>query len=108
MSRRPLMQNAVAKQSHEDVTTQMRDDVNTTSRDNVTELPTRSKQGVRHNSYRLGIYLPKEAEYPLKEIALAQRCKIHDLVTEAVAQILERNNAAEVAKLVRSRDKVNA
>jgi hypothetical protein len=94
-------------------------DVITPSRDNVITLPaepeapapkappSRKAEGVRHG-YRATLYLPREAQYKIREIALMKRCKPHDVLVEAVAEMFEKYNAADLAdELRRSRDSVS-
>lgn len=84
----------------------------TPSRDNVITLQTPEptpKEGVRHG-YRTTLYLPREAQYKLREIALMKRCKPHDVLVEAMADLFARYNAGDLADRLRkpSRDDVTA
>ena len=82
----------------------------TPSRDNVITLQQPEavvKEGVRHG-YRTTLYLPREAQYKLREIALMKRCKPHDVLIEAMADLFARYNAGDLAERLRktSRDDV--
>ena len=90
----------------------------TPSRDNVIALPAepeattpiaaepRPGGSVRHG-YRTSLYLPREAQYKIREIALMKRCKPHDVLIEAMAEMFEKYNATELASQIRkSRDDV--
>jgi hypothetical protein len=85
----------------------------TPSRDSVTTLsnepamaPPRKEGGVRHG-YRTTLYLPREAQFKIREIALMKRCKPHDVLIEAMADLFERYNAGGLAEELRtSRDSV--
>ena len=86
----------------------------TLSRDSVTKLhegasaPIRKAGGVRHG-YRTTLYLPREAQFKIREIALMKRCKPHDMLIEAMADLFERYNAGALAEELRaSRDSVKA
>ena len=61
------------------------------------------KSGIRH-SYHASLYLPEEAQFALREIALAHRKpKPHDVLLEAVADLFERNGKLALAKACRDR-----
>lgn len=87
----------------------------TSSRDDVIALheeraagPIRKAGGVRHG-YRTTLYLPREAQFKIREIALMKRCKPHDVLIEAMADLFERYNAGALAEELRaSRDSVIA
>jgi len=87
----------------------------TLSRDSVIPLreepaaePARKVGGVRHG-YRTTLYLPREAQFKIREIALMKRCKPHDVLIEAMADLFERYNAGRLADELRmSRDSVKA
>ncbi len=98
------------------------DPVITPSRDNVIALqaepqpepqaqPTRKRGGIRH-SYHASLYLPDEAQFALREIALMMRYpKPHDVMLEAMAELFEKYNKGELAAECRrrmSRDGVKA
>lgn len=96
----------------------------TPSRDNVIALQTeqlappsqsaapRRKPGGVRGSYHASLYLPDEAQFAMREIALAMRyAKPHDVMLEAMAELFEKYNKAELAAEVRarmSRDRVKA
>lgn len=93
-------------------------DAITSSRDSVVTLRTivdapaqqeaapRRVGGVRHG-YRASLYLPRDAQYKIREIALMKRCKPHDVLIEAMAEMFEKYNAIELAAQIRkSRDDV--
>src|ERR1035437_164647 len=105
MSRkRSLVADALA--AEERPITSSRDDAITRSRDDVITPPASPPRhaGVRHG-YRTSLYLPREAQFKLREIALMKRCKPHDLLVEAVAELFERYNAGSLAAQIRkSRD----
>ena len=68
--------------------------------------PARLAGGVRHG-YRATLYLPREAQFKICEIALMKRCKPHDVLIEAMADLFERYNAGALARELReSRDHV--
>lgn len=83
----------------------------TSSRDSVIALHeklavglTRKATSVRHG-YRTTLYLPREAQFKIREIALMKRCKPHDVLIEAMADLFERYNAGILAEELRvSRD----
>ncbi|MCI4680393.1 hypothetical protein K9U33_17325 [Rhodoblastus acidophilus] len=87
----------------------------TSSRDSVIGLHekpaaglTRKAGSVRHG-YRTTLYLPREAQFKIREIALMKRCKPHDVLIEAMADLFERYNAGTLAEELRSsRDSVIA
>jgi len=87
----------------------------TPSRDGVIALPKESAPeparrggGVRHG-YRTTLYLPREAQFKIREIALMKRCKPHDVLIEAMADLFERYNASSLAEELRtSRESVRA
>jgi hypothetical protein len=92
----------------------------TPSRDNVitpqsepasVSPPARRRGGVRH-SYHASLYLPNEAQFALREIALMMRYpKPHDVMLEAMADLFDRYNKGELATEIRrrmSRDSVKA
>jgi hypothetical protein len=87
----------------------------TPSRDSVIALHekpavglTRKAGSVRHG-YRTTLYLPREAQFKIREIALMKRCKPHDVLIEAMAELFERYNAGALAEELRaSRDSVIA
>lgn len=80
----------------------------TASRENVITLqqppaPAEpAEDSVRHG-YRATLYLPREAQYKLHEIALAKRRKPHDVLMEVIAEMFAANNAGDVATQIRAR-----
>lgn len=63
----------------------------------------RKRGGIRH-SYHTSLYLPEEAQFALREIALAMRYpKPHDVMLEAMADLFERYNKRELAEKIRAR-----
>lgn len=86
----------------------------TPSRDNVITLATepsaappaaakRAKGGTRH-SYHASLYLPAEAAFALREIALAKRYKKpHTVLLEAMAELFALNNKSDLAAEIRER-----
>lgn len=67
---------------------------------------------IRH-SYHASLYLPEEAQFALREIALVNRClKPHDVMLEAMADLFDRYNKRELAdecrRRIASRDKAKA
>jgi hypothetical protein len=96
------------------VITPSRDDVITPQVEPEPEFqaqPTRKRGGIRH-SYHASLYLPDEAQFALREIALMMRYpKPHDVMLEAMAELFERYNKGELAAECRrrmSRDGVKA
>lgn len=94
----------------------------TPSRDNVFPAAVETGRGgarrrspgdqTRH-SYHASLYLPEEAQFALREIALVtRRPKPHDVMLEAMADLFERYNkselAAECRRRITSRDKAKA
>lgn len=94
----------------------------TPSRDNAAPVAVESGRGgarrrspgdqTRH-SYHASLYLPEEAQFALREIALVtRRPKPHDVMLEAMADLFERYNkselAAECRRRITSRDKAKA
>ncbi len=89
--------------------TSSRDDAITPSQESVTApqredaMPVRRGRGVRHG-YHASLYLPDEAQFALREIALQMRkVKPHDVMLEAIADLFERYNKAELAAECRAR-----
>ena len=80
----------------------------TPSRDDVTTLqpeaqPQRKRSGIRH-SYHASLYLPDDAQFALREIALMMRYpKPHDVMLEAMAELFEKYNKSELAAECRRR-----
>jgi|tagenome__1003787_1003787.scaffolds.fasta_scaffold19678976_2 hypothetical protein len=80
----------------------------TPSRDGVTTLqpeapPQKKRSGIRH-SYHASLYLPDEAQFALREIALMMRYpKPHDVMLEAMAELFEKYNKSELAAECRHR-----
>lgn len=71
--------------------------------EDVIPPPVRKRGGIRH-SYHTSLYLPEEAQFALREIALAMRYpKPHDVMLEAMADLFERYNKSELAAKVRGR-----
>lgn len=90
------------------------DSVTTSSRDNVTTLhispeavsePPKKAAKVRvRDSYHTSVYLPEEAAFALREIALVKRYrKPHTVMLEAMADLFERYNKADLAAQLRVR-----
>lgn len=88
----------------------------TPSRDNVIALPSeapaaepprakrRSAGDKVRNSYHASLYLPDEAQFALREIALMLRkAKPHDVMLEAMADMFERYNKQDLAAECRRR-----
>ena len=87
----------------------------TLSRDSVImpsselEQPASRKPGGVRHGYRTTLYLPREAQFKIREIAMMKRCKPHDVLIEAMADLFERYNAGALAEELRlSRDSVKA
>jgi hypothetical protein len=90
------------------VVTPSRDDVVTASEPSVPEatpLTRRRSPGDRvRNGYHASLYLPDEAQFALREIALMLRKpKPHDVMLEAMADLFERYNKGELAAECRRR-----
>ncbi len=77
-----------------------------------TSKPSRSKvatttdepKELRRNSYHASLYLPEEAQFALREIALTmRRAKPHDVMLEAMAEMFEKYNKGQLARECRSR-----
>lgn len=97
-----------------DLVTRSRDRVNQTIDKAVRGRGQRRSPGdqTRH-SYHASLYLPEEAQFALREIALVnRRLKPHDVMLEAMADLFERYNKRELAEECRrritSRDKAKA
>lgn len=87
--------------SRDDAITASAESVTASRREEVT--PTRRRGGVRHG-YHASLYLPDEAQFALREIALQMRkVKPHDVMLEAMADLFERYNKAELASECRAR-----
>lgn len=93
----------------------------TVSRDSAASAETASAEGPRRrspgdhtrHSYHASLYLPEEAQFALREIALVtRRPKPHDVMLEAMADLFERYNkselAAECRRRITSRDRAKA
>ena len=90
------------------VITSSRDDVITLqpeSRTPATPQIKRRSPGDRvRNGYHASLYLPDEAQFALREIALMLRKpKPHDVMLEAMADLFERYNKADLAAECRRR-----
>jgi hypothetical protein len=85
------------------------------SRDNVVTLPAepneakitpkrRSPGDHTRHTYHASLYLPDEAQFALREIALTmRRPKPHDVMLEAMAELFEKYNKGELAEECRRR-----
>ena len=59
---------------------------------------------LRRHSYHASLYLPVEAQFALREIALTmRRAKPHDVMLEAMAELFEKYNKGKLAKECRAR-----
>ena len=59
---------------------------------------------LRRNTYHASLYLPEEAQFALREIALTmRRAKPHDVMLEAMAELFEKYNKGALARECRSR-----
>lgn len=104
---RPLMQNLVDAQAQQ---SEIPADVS--PRANVTALrpapepeakAPRRKPSAR-TAYSASLYLPEEAAFALREIALMKRYrKPHTVMLEAMAEMFERYNKSELAAELRAR-----
>ncbi len=96
----------VLEAADDPVITPSRDDVITSRIEPQPELqaqPTRKRGGIRH-SYHASLYLPDEAQFALREIALMMRYpKPHDVMLEAMAELFDKYNKAELAAECRRR-----
>lgn len=64
----------------------------------------RSPNDNARHSYHASLYLPEEAQFALREIALTmRRAKPHDVMLEAMAELFEKYNKGSVAKACRAR-----
>lgn len=98
----------------ESLVTLSRDEVRSTTNDIDRGQGRRRSPGdrIRH-SYHASLYLPEEAQFALREIALVtRRPKPHDVMLEALADLFERYNKRELAdecrRRITSRDKAKA
>ena len=111
--KRTLVSDALAAAEEEAVVTPSRDNVVTLSPDTPPEpmAPRRARGGVRH-SYHASLYMPEEAAFALREIALMKRYKKpHTVLLEAMAELFEKYNKGDLAAELRqrmSRDDVTA
>lgn len=85
----------------------------TVTRATVETSRRRSPGDQTRHSYHASLYLPEEAQFALREIALVtRRPKPHDVMLEAMADLFERYNkselAAECRRRMTSRDKAKA
>ena len=105
--RRLVSEALAAEEIPSDAITSSRDDV-IKVREYPAAEPHRKAGGVRHG-YRTTLYLPREAQFKIREIALMKRCKPHDVLIEAMADLFDRYNASSLADELRtSRDSVRA
>lgn len=94
--------------------TPSRDGISQTNDKSVQKRGKRRSPGDRtRHSYHASLYLPEEAQFALREIALVnRRTKPHDVMLEAMADLFERYNKRELAEECRrriaSRDKAKA
>ena len=59
---------------------------------------------LRRKTYHASLYLPEEAQFALREIALTmRRAKPHDVMLEAMAELFEKYNKGALARECRSR-----
>ena len=111
-TKRTLVSDALAAEDDSPVTLS-RDNVIALQNDESSAQPVPTTApakagGVRHG-YRTSLYLPREAQYKIREIALMKRCKPHDILVEAMAEMFEKYNATDLATQIRkSRDDVTA
>jgi hypothetical protein len=63
------------------------------------ETSRRKRTDIVHTS----IYVPKEAYRRLREIAVEQDCKVHDLVLEGLNAVLSKYGGPTIAKLAPKR-----
>jgi len=111
VKRRSLADHIDAPPQPAAVVTLSRDDVVTPSEPSVPEttpeatLMRRRSPGDRvRNGYHASLYLPDEAQFALREIALMLRKpKPHDVMLEAMADLFERYNKGELAAECRRR-----
>ena len=104
--KRRLVSEALASEAAEAPITLSRGHVMAPANPEPVGEPPRLAGGVRHG-YRATLYLPREAQFKIREIALMKRCKPHDVLIEAMADLFERYNAGALARELReSRESV--
>lgn len=71
---------------------------------NVVEISTAAeapKPAPAATTVKTSLYLPPKAHRKLKEIALAQDCKVHDLVVQGIDKVLAENGFPAVHELAK-------
>ncbi|RAU20163.1 hypothetical protein CU669_19940 [Paramagnetospirillum kuznetsovii] len=61
------------------------------------KVATPKSGGLRERSAQQTIYINREAARQLKRMAIAQDCKVHDLMIEAINDLFAKNGLPQIA-----------
>lgn len=87
MRKRPGLLDSIDMQANKKSTSQ------------VTVLENKTDTKIKKSNVKTSLYLPPKAHRKLKEIALANDCKVHDLVIDGINKVLKENGFPPVQDL---------